>query len=64
MLKKITGSSGLSALKALKIENGEVVEDSCRADEMVVDLSKSKKLKNELKTELCLIFIIFLDKFG
>ena len=46
---KTTGSSGLLALKAFRTYNDEVVRgsNSSRADEMVVNLFKSKKLKNK-----------------
>ena len=42
-LLKTTGSSGLSALKAFRAENDEVVRNGCRADETIVDSSNLVK---------------------
>ena len=52
---KTTGSSGLSAPKAFRAENNEVVEGGGRADEMIVDSSnsveKSSKVEKSQKPE-------------
>ena len=52
---KTTGSSGLSAPKAFRAENDEVVGGSGRADEMIVDPSnlvkKSSKVEKPQKPE-------------
>ena len=44
---KTTRSFGLLALKKFRVENDKVVERGDRANEIVINLSKSKKLKNE-----------------
>ena len=48
---KTTGSSGLSAPKTFRAENDEVVRGGGRADEMVVDLSKSKNCQKSKKSQ-------------
>ena len=47
---KTTGSSGLSAPKAFRAENDEVVGGGGRADETVVDSSKSSKSRRIVKS--------------
>ena len=44
---KTTRSLEVLASKLLKVNNNEVVKVGGKADEMVRNLSKSKKLKNE-----------------
>ena len=51
LILKITGLSGLSALKAFKAENDEVIGGGGRADEMVVDSSKSKNCQKSRKPQ-------------
>ena len=48
---KTTESSGLSAPKAFRAENDEVVKSGDRVDEMVVDLSKSLKVKKPQRSK-------------
>ena len=43
---KITALANL-VLRALRVDSNKVFRDDRRADKMVVDLSKSKELKNE-----------------
>ena len=48
---KTTGSSGLSAPKAFRAENDEIVEGGGRADETVVDSSKLSKVEKPQRPE-------------
>ena len=60
---KTTKSSKKLALKAFKSSNNKVVEGNKKTNKIIIDLSKSNKLKNNnCKNFICMLYIRITEK--